>query len=172
MSSDRNTRPEIVAEFLKDRPRYLELGLEVEAGIRHLRDEANKVATSRLEEDLAGWERKKTGWLFSKKNAGWQGPNWAGVWLWRATAGSLDFVVGVEGWPEPVPDLKRSFLEAGHGAIGSSDAWCRPREGSRKLEWNFRGDSLLLPVHRNKGIEEIIGLVFALREVADGTAAG
>ena len=35
-------RAEVVAQFLKENPRYLELGLEVEAAVGHLRKKAKK----------------------------------------------------------------------------------------------------------------------------------
>lgn len=171
-------RAEVVAEFLRRNPRYLELGLEVEAGLQCLRKEANDVVTSRLDDELASLERKSgwkltkpprsSGWLFSHQNAGWQTKTgtWSGVWLWRPSARSLDFTVGVEGWPNDATDLGKSLREAGRSAIGSSDAWSGPRGSRQKMEWSFRGDALLLADHRNEGIQRIIALVSALVKAA------
>ncbi|MDE2712161.1 MAG: hypothetical protein OXI65_10390 [Acidobacteriota bacterium] len=175
MSSERDTRPDIVAKFLKDDPRYLELALEVEAGLRHLRDQANQVVTSRLDEELANWEKKSgwklarprrsAGWVLLPQGAGWQETEtWSGVWLWRPSARSLDFTVGVEGWPDGTADLKTALL----GVVEASQdrgAWSPHPQNAQwrnKVQWVFRWEIQLLGDDPETGIKQIVALVQAL----------
>ena len=165
-------RAEVVAQFLKENPLYLELGLEVEAGLRHLRDEANKVVTSRLDKEfkeLVGWRKKAGCWLFSRQNADWKDRTWSGVWLWRASAEPLNFIVGVEGWPDNDEDIEPALEEAFRHVVASSqhrDAWSAPRQSKNKVEWNFcRGNQFLVD-DPEKGVQQIMELVRALVEVA------
>lgn len=172
-------RKKVVAKFLKSEARYLKLGLEVEAGLRHLRDEANKVVTSGLKRELKGLESesgwrltdRSACWVFSQQDRGWTAGRWSGVWLWRPSAGSLDFTVGVQGWPASAANI-RSALEGAfrRASLQHLDAWSPHPDNVRwtnEIQWQFRRGNQFLGNDPELGIQQIVALVRALLEAAD-----
>lgn len=164
--TNESCRAQVVAQFLAENPRHLELGLDVEAGLRHLRKEVNDRLNRELE--LAGWTRRSGGWVSSLPD--WPSKTWSGVWLWHPSAESLDFTVGVEGWPESAAHVK-SALEGAFRRASSQhpDAWAPHPQNARwtnKIQWEFRRANQLLGNDRERGIQQIMALVSALVEAA------
>ena len=176
-------RKKVVAWFLKSEPRYLELGLRVEAALGLLREEADRWVLERVREEMDvlgktdGWEVKPapeahwTGWLLRKENAGWSG----GIWVERPSGSPLELEVGVSGWPDSMN--KRCFLGAGRKLVAdfrekNRDAWSEHDHNQDRnmqaAKWRFHGDRdiRLLTGDRAAAANEIVVLVTALLEAA------
>lgn len=177
-------RAELVAQFLQGKPRYLELGLEVEAAVGYLRKKAKKDLWERMGKELElpagrpGWElkheqdRNSEGWVLHKQDGAWKSGIWSGVWVWRWKRDALNWVVGVLGWPESAAEFPRSARQA---ATDSFDRlglvpW---REDDNKhydqIGWCVDGDqdARLLGGNDDEHVNQIVTLVSALLEVAD-----
>ena len=174
---------ECVATFLKSTPRYLRLGVEVEAAVRHLRAQAWEHLTKELK-GLANdrgctlrYERMYTGWTYpirwtsGKDDSG--SKTWFGVWVYRENRDSPDWSVGAENWPENAGGIKNSLLAAGREAVSAQDQglWlesdCNAVATRAKVAWRFRG----LPGDAADVARPIMALVSALVEVADCSSA-
>lgn len=148
-------RKKLVAEFLKSEPRYLELGLEVEAAVRHLREKAKNDLWELVGRELEvparrfGWklklerDRNSEGWLLHKEDAGWKRDTWSGVWVWRLKQHALNWEVGIQGWPESCTEFPESAREAAGDSFDrlKLDPW---RENHNKhyvqVGWCVDGD--------------------------------
>ena len=187
MSSDRDARPEIVAKFLKDNPRYLELGLEVEAAVSHLREQAESELWESVGKELKapaerpGWNLKRksqqdgVGWLLQKEDAGWDSDNpWSGVWVWRGKRSALNYVVAAEGWPKsdrdfPNRDFPKSAHEAARNCFDRLKLKPWRKHPQHELSWCVDGDrdARLLQGSHEAHVNQIVTLVSALLKAAD-----
>ena len=176
-------RAEVVAQFLKEKPRYLELGLEVEAAVGHLRKKAKKdlweIVGKGLEvpAERSGWklklerDRNSEGWLLQKEDPRWKNEDWSGVWVWRLKRDALKYVVGVQGWPESATDFPKSAREAARKSFDGLklDPWCEdPNNDDQQIGWCIDGDrdARLLGGSHSEHVNQIVTLVSALLEAA------
>lgn len=177
-------RAEIVAGFLKGNQRYLELGLEIEAAVDHLRERAKNHLWELVGKELEvparrfGWnlepksDRNSEGWLLHKEEANWTKDPWSGVWVWRLKRDALKCVVGVQGWPESATDFPRSARDAANKSFDrlKLDPWPDyPYNDYQQIGWCIDGDRdvRLLGGSHGEHVKQIVTLVSALLEVAD-----
>lgn len=174
-------RKKAVAAFLKSDPRYLELGLQIDAALGLLREEARACVLDCVRKGMAalgrrgGLKLEGTKWALLRRSD-WGEGNWCGIYVWPAKEDSPELEVGVAGWPDSMK--KDCFLRAGCTSVAkfrNPDAWSEHHhnqaEKEKAAKWIFHGDRdvrLLAGEQRDAVAAEILDLVSALMNAAEG----
>lgn len=175
-------RKEAVAAFLKSDPRYVELGLQIEAALGLLREGARawvlECVRKRMEVlgTRGGWKLERTEGAPVLRRSGWDKEKWSGIYVWPAKEDSPELEVGVADWPDSMK--KDCFLRAGCTLVDefrNPDAWSEHHhnqaEKEKAAKWIFHGDRdvrLLAGEQRDATADEIVALVSELMNAAEG----